>query len=148
MNRGATLQLIKERQRQWAKARGIAVSANDRVLRLEDNLFAPLNIETRAEIEEGDGDEFGNPDDVGKIYSLFSSSALVCNFFDYWRGRSLSPLICDIKFEQKFRTGVSPKPANLDVLFDSAHLSCLPTAIESKVTEPFQRRDRNCLKPA
>jgi hypothetical protein len=67
MNRGATLQLIKERQRQWAKARGIAVSANDRVLRLEDNLFAPLNIETRAEIEEGDGESLEIPTMLGKF---------------------------------------------------------------------------------
>src|SRR6266403_1316110 len=98
MNRGTTFSFVRDQQRGWAQSRNIELDSNDRVVRLEDNFFAPLNLESRAEIEEGDGGEFGNPDDVGKIYSLYSSSALVCNFFDYWRGRSLSPLICDMKF--------------------------------------------------
>jgi hypothetical protein len=49
------------------------VAANGRVSLLEYNLFAPLHDETRAEIEAVDGEEFGTPNDVGKMYSLYSS---------------------------------------------------------------------------
>ena len=147
MNKSATLTCLVERQRRWAEARSLAVNANGRVSRLEDNLFAPLHSETRAEFEAGDGDEFGTSDDVGKMYSLHSSSALACNVFDYWRERSMFPLLeaCridtagfDLKFEQKFSPGVGTKHANLDLLIVGSGADCLPTAIESKFTEPFQ----------
>lgn len=157
MNKSATLQFIVERQRNWAEAQGLAVKANGRVSRLEDNLFAPLHVETRAEFEAGDGDEFGTVDDVGKMYSLYSSSALACNVFDYWRQRSLLPLLQaggidnggnDLKFEQKFPTGVGTRCANLDVLITGPGADCLSIAVESKFTEPFQSGKRDCLKPS
>lgn len=73
----------------------------------------------------------------------------MCNIFDYWRGHSLSPLLCgEIRFEQKFLTGVRSKPANLDVFFSGGHSGCLPTAVESKFTEPFQFGQRDCLRPS
>src|SRR5580704_16524597 len=115
MDKNATLQFIVKRQRRWAEARRLAVSPNGRVSRLDENLFAPLDVETRAEFESGDGDEFGTPDDVGKMYSLHSSYALVCNVFDHWRKRPMLPMLqacglesggSDLKFEQKFPTGV------------------------------------------
>lgn len=157
MNKSATFHFILERQRQWAESRSLPVSSTGRVSRLEDNLFAPLNEETRAEFEAGDGDEFGTPDAVGKMYSIHSSSALVCNVFDYWRKRPMLPLLqaCgfdtnagDLRFEQKFTTGVGSRPANLDVLIANSGSSCLPIAVESKFTEPFQTGERDCLKPA
>lgn len=150
MNKSQTFLLIKKRQRLWAQSRGISINSNDRVFRLEDNLFAPLNSETRQEFEAGDGGEFGTANAVGKIHSLYSSSALVCNFFDYWRGHSLSPLIADIRFEQKFPTGVGRKPAraNLDLIFNHSSAGCLPTAVESKFTEPFQPGECDCLVPS
>src|SRR5580704_7280520 len=147
MDKNATLQFIVKRQRRWAEARRLAVSPNGRVSRLDENLFAPLDVETRAEFESGDGDEFGTPDDVGKMYSLHSSSALVCNVFDYWRKRPMLPLLracgfdthdgSELKFEQKFSTGVGRKPANLDVLITDSGSGCLPIAVESNFTEPF-----------
>lgn len=156
MNKGATLKFIMERQRRWAEARHVAVNSSGRVSRLEDNLFAPLHTETRLEIEHGDGDEFGTPDKVGKIYSVHSSSALACNLFDYWRKRPMSQLLgaCNIgsaagelKFEQKFSTGVGSE-ANLDVLITGSGSDCFPVAIESKFTEPFQTGERDCLRAA
>ncbi len=157
MNKNATFQFIAERQRHWAAARSLTVTSNGRVSQLEDNLFAPLHVETRAEFEAGDGDEFGKPDDVGKMFSLHSSSALVCNVFDYWRRRSLLPLLracevdtagTDLRFEQKFLTGVGSKPANLDVLITSSGAEYLPIAVESKFTEPFQTGERDSLRPS
>jgi hypothetical protein len=70
MNTGTTLKFIVARQRHWADARRLEVSANGRVLHVEDNLFAPLNSETRTEFAAGDGDGFGTADEVGKIHSL------------------------------------------------------------------------------
>ena len=157
MNKGATLQCLVERQRSWAEARRLAVNANGRVSRLEDNLFAPLHDETRAEFEAGDGDEFGTADEVGKMYSLYSSSALVSNVFDHWRNRPMFPLLqacgietagTDLKFEQKFSTGVGTKCANLDVLITGSGADYFPIAVESKFTEPFQYGQRDCLRPS
>jgi hypothetical protein len=157
MNKGATLQFIVECQRHWAESRKVAVNAKGRVSHLDDNLFAPLHAETRAEFEAGDGDEFGTADEPGKMYSLYSSSALACNVFDYWRKRPMFPLLkaCGIEttaselgFEQKFPTGVGSKPANLDVFITSSGADCLPIAIESKFSEPFQSGERDFLKPS
>lgn len=156
MNKGATIKFIIERQRRWAEARQLTVKVSGRVSRPEDNLFAPLHAETRAEFKAGDGNEFGTPKKAGKIYSLHSSSALACNLFDYWRKRLMLPLLqaCDInsatselKFEQKFPTGVGSE-ANLDVLIASSGRDCLPVAIESKFTEPFQTGERDYLRQA
>ncbi len=155
MKKRDTLQFIKERQRRWARARGLTVSVNGRVSRLEDNLFAPLHDETRAEIQAGDGDEFGTPENVGKMFSLYSSSALACNVFDYWRKRSALPLLnacgfdtadSDLRFEQKFPTGVGSKPANLDVVITDNRRDRLPVAVESKFSEPFQTNEHDFLK--
>jgi hypothetical protein len=157
MNKRATFKFIADRQRHWAETQRLAVHVNGRVSRLEDNLFAPLHVETRAEFEAGDGDEFGSQDAVGNIHSLYSSSALVCNVFDYWRDRPMSPLLraCGIddtythlKFERKFLTGVGSRPANLDLLIADTDASGWPVAIESKFTEPFQTGERDCLRPA
>jgi hypothetical protein len=157
VNKSKTFQFITERQRRWAEAKDLVVTANGRLSRIEDNLFAPLHAETRADFEAADGDEFGTADVVGKMYSLHSSSALVCNMFDHWRKRPLLPLLqacgietsgSDLRFEQKFATGVGSKPANLDVLITDTGTGCLPIAVESKFTEPFQTGERDCLKPA
>lgn len=126
MDKATTLRHIQMRQRQWADGRGIQYSkANGRVLRLVDNLFAPMNSETEAEFKAGKGEELGRGGSPGKMSSLHSSSALVCNVFDYWRRRPLAPLLraCgiqgsreDLRFEQKFPTGLGGTPPNLDVL--------------------------------
>ena len=54
----------------------------------------------------------------------------------------------ELKFEEKFPTGVGRRPANLDVLITDSESSCLPVAVESKFTEPFQTGGRDYLRPA
>jgi hypothetical protein len=158
MDKAETLELIKERQRYWAQSRGIGVAPNGRVRNLDDNFFAPLHPESRKEIGDGDGGELGTTENVGKLYSLWSSSALPCNVFDYWRERALAPLLCALSvhdsayerpgFEQKFRTGVRNARANLDVVFRASGSACLPIAVESKFTEPYQSGEKECLRPS
>jgi hypothetical protein len=75
---------ILHQQRKWAAARGIKPIGNH-TQTLEENLFQPLNAETKAEYKAGSGNELGSVDKPGDMYSLRSSSALVCNVFDYWR---------------------------------------------------------------
>lgn len=106
------------------------------------NLYQGLTASTKQELMEGDGAEFGKAGERGKFQALHSSSALVCNVFDYWRERDLSiPATalgiperpCGIGFERKFKTGVGNRSPNLDLVF------CLPGGrifgIESKFTE-------------
>jgi hypothetical protein len=149
-----TFEFIAASQRRWAAARDIAVIPNGRVQNLDDNLFAALHQQTKAEISEGDGDEFGTPESVGKMFSLWSSSALACNIFDYWRERPLGPLLAalgivgqanTIRFEQKFPTGVGARPANLDVFIGDVESGAVPVLVESKFTEPYQSRNKKSL---
>ncbi|MGA2075375.1 MAG: hypothetical protein ABSH52_17940 [Terriglobia bacterium] len=146
MDKAQTLEHILKAQRAWADSRAIQYNrANGRALNLSDNLFSPVNSETEFEFRAADGDELGRRGDPGKMFSLHSSSALVCNVFDYWRRRPLAALVqaCgikgsrnDLRFEQKFPTGLEGTSPNLDLL-----LSCNggrpATAIESKFTEPY-----------
>lgn len=158
MDKATTLELIKERQRCWAASRGICVAPNGRVKNLNDNFFAPLHPESRIEILEGDGNELGTSEEAGKLYSLWSSTALVCSVFDYWRERTLSPLLKALSvevsgyerpgFERKFPTGVRSARANLDIVFHASDSSGLPIAVESKFTEPYQSGDKECLRPS
>lgn len=155
MNKAATLKSIQEHQWQWANSHGIAVAPNGRVKNLDENFFATLHPESRTEIMEGEGHELGTPEAVGKLYSLWSSTALACNVFDYWRGRPIEPLSealqiaqpsHSIRFEQKFSTGVGAKAANLDVLLAHTEAAYLPVAIESKFSEPYQSGRKKPLK--
>jgi len=158
MNKAATLELIKEQQWRWAFSHGIGVAPNGRVKNLDDNFFAPLHPISIKEIREGDGGELGTPENVGKLYSLWSSSALLCNVFDYWRERTLAPLLTALSvqnssyeqpgFEQTFRTGVRSARANVDVIFRACGSACLPVAIESKFTEPYQPGEKERLRPS
>jgi len=149
MDKAATLEHIQKRQTEWADGRGVQYErSNGRVLNLADNLFALLNPDTFSEFNAADGDELGTGGGPGKMFSLHSSSALVCNVFDYWRTRPLAPLLeaCgiqdsldDLRFEQRFPTGLRGNPPNLDLLL-SRQGESPATAIEAKFTEPFQPR--------
>lgn len=128
---------IKNQQRTWARTKSMQLSSTGYSCeRLEDNLFQPMNSNTREEFGEGDGNELG-----GKMRALNSSSVLACNFFDYWRGKNAAPLagalgvvkargVC---FEQKFSTGVSEPNLDVVVFCDEKTLF----AIECKYSEPF-----------
>jgi len=148
--KAAALEHIQKRQRHWADGRAIQYNkVNGRVLNLADNLFSPLNAETAAEFEAADGAELGTGGSPGKMSSLHSSSALVYNMFNYWRRLPLDPLLhaCgvrdsldELRFEQKFPTGLRGNPPNLDLVL-SRNGKSPATAIEGKFTEPFHPGD-------
>lgn len=80
----------------------------------------------------------------GKIQALHSSSALACNWFDYWRTRDLSALsealrasspLVRMRLEAKLTTGLRGKGPNLDALFTCANGALF--GIESKYGEPY-----------
>ncbi len=145
---------LKETQQSWAGARGLVFDAHGYCESCNANLFEPLTSCSLRDIASGDGAEFGSGSAKGKIQALHSSTALVCNVFDYWRGRNLAVLqkaldlsvrLCGLAFEQKFPTGAGGR-ANLDVVLYGCDGTIL--AIESKFTEPFKRSKNKCfLKP-
>jgi hypothetical protein len=135
---------MRERQRAWAKSKGIALDSAGYTGTLRDNLYQALSPCAEAEFRSGDGAELGKPGERGKMQALHSSSALACNVFDYWRGRDTAALaqaldvpgpICSIAFERKYPTGLRGKPPNLDIVLQPASGPTL--AIESKFLEPY-----------
>src|SRR4030067_2103436 len=149
------LKTVKARQRVWAKNQDIDIDRDGYCSTLEENLFHPLSKACRDEIAGGDGSELGKAGTRGKIQALHSSTALACNFFDYWRKQELALLAaafglsespCRLAFEQKFPTGLGVISPTIDVVL------YLPDgelfAIESKFTEPYATSKLKCyLKP-
>lgn len=142
---GEALKRIRCQQRKWAGEEEIGISSKDYCRKLKDNLFQNLDKDTRHDFEDGDGNEL-----YGNMNAIHSSSALVCNFFDYWRGKNSASLadalgagkVRRICFEHKFPTGMS-KP-NLDVVLFCDDGTVF--AIESKFAEPFRGKKKNSLK--
>jgi len=132
----------RQQQRLWAEAEGIAADSAGYLSAPEANL-PWLTPGTRADFAAADGGEFGRPGQRAKIAALHSSSALAVNFFDYWTTRDPKPIAAaleldeetpEIRFEQKFPTGVGPRAPNLDIVF-RGETSLL--GIESKFCETF-----------
>ncbi len=86
------LDIIKTGQREWAGRNGLKVDADGYCISVEGNIFGGLSLDARREFESGDGAELGKDGKRGKIQALHSSSALACNWFDYWRDKNLEPL--------------------------------------------------------
>ncbi|NHA14161.1 hypothetical protein [Thioalkalivibrio sp. XN279] len=137
---------VRARQREWARSQGVAFDDQGYTLNLEDNLYVPLSNASMKEFEQGDGAELPRDGERGKMQALHSSSALACNVFEYWRQRDPAPLaealgltesIAEIRFEQKYRTGLPGNAPNLDVIL--ALTSGRIIAIESKFLEPYGR---------
>lgn len=135
---------VRAQQRGWAAAGGQTLDAAGYCVTHDKNLFIPLQGSTLYDFTQGDGGEVGRAGKRGKLQAVHSSSALACNIFDYWRSRDAGPLaralqlgsdIAEIKFEQKFPTGVSPRSPNLDVILRLTDGSI--TAVESKFLEPY-----------
>lgn len=151
------LQVIKQRQQRWAARKGTCFDTGGAYCATVDgNIFRGLSEAARLDFVRGDGTELGTGARPGKIQALHSSSALACNWFDYWRGRRLEPLsqafdapshfVEFVGLEQPFKTGVG-NPANLDAVFNCSDGSLF--AIESKFTEPYTRSgSKTVLKPA
>lgn len=142
------LNLLRQTQRDWAASQGLRVDEAGYFARPKENL-PWLTPRTRAAFEAADGSEFGRHGERAKIAALHSSSALAVNVFDYWTTHDPEPLatalalpyrIAEIRFEQKFPTGVGPRSPNLDVAIRSADRQLL--AIESKFCEPFGSKSK------
>jgi hypothetical protein len=122
---------------------------------VDDNIFQRLSSDARSDFGSGDGAELGREGGRGKIQALHSSSALACNWFDYWRGRDLQPLsrafevpvqFSKLGLEHKFPTGLGGISPNLDVLLTCSDGSLF--AVESKFTEPYTTSGlKTYLKP-
>lgn len=137
------LNLLRRKQRDWAESHGLSTDFAGYVSHPENHL-PWLTPRTRADFEAADGDEFGRSGKRAKIAALHSSSALAVNVFDYWSTCDPQPLaaalglpydIAELRFEQKFPTGVGPRSPNLDVVIRGSDRQLL--AIESKFCEPF-----------
>lgn len=134
-------------QVEWAASRNIEFDPQGYTLRLEDNLFQPLNEGTLAELSAGAGDELGTGARRGKMQALHASSGLAVNVFDYWRDRPREPLaralgidstIDGIQFERTFPTGMQGTPPHLDVTLTLGDGRVI--AIESKFLEAYPGR--------
>ena len=146
---------IKEQQRLWAERKGIKLDKDGYCCDRNKNFFQPLSSGTIRDLMTGDGAELGKDGQRGKIQAVHSSSAIACNFFDYWRGRDLSLLVQTFDltgqfsgpaFEQKYPTGLKGKSPNIDVVL--YRIDGFLFAIESKFTEPFQQSNtKGPLKP-
>jgi hypothetical protein len=143
------LDWLQRQQRDWAESQLLAVDRAGYFARAEDNL-PWLSPEIRSDFDAADGGEFGRAGVRAKIAALHSSSALAVNFFGYWRMRDPKPLaeavgfdadIAEIRFEQKFPTGVGPRAPNIDVVIRGVDERLL--AVESKFCESFTRKSQS-----
>ena len=137
---------IKARQRDWAVRRGLPFDTDGYCRCVDNNIFRGFSPADRKDFERGDGAELGKDGERGKLQALHSSSALACNWFDYWRDRDLKSLsrafgasagFSTLALEQKCPTGLGGIGPNLDVLLTCADGSVF--AIESKFAEPYSK---------
>lgn len=154
------LKEIQAKQQEWAKDKrydlvggtllgGEPKGEKNYVKTIDENLYRPLSTQSRKDFEAGNGHETQDECRLAKMKALHSSSALVVNFFQYWRDQAdKSPLlealalpkeltvmefekrlIISDKYKNKFRM-----PAHLDVMLSDG---VKYVGIESKMTEPY-----------
>lgn len=141
---------ILRAQRRWADARGLRYDALGCVRTLDDNLLAPLDEVTLAELARG-SELLPTRLGPARFHWLCSSAALVVNVFAYWRGRDPTPLAealgvtvppgSRLTFEEPLSTGLPGDPPSADVALHG--LDARGVFIESKFTEWLVRRPRN-----
>jgi hypothetical protein len=145
MNTANTLKTLKAHLRSWATRSGATLDNDGYCSCADENLFGGLSAGARNDFERGDGSELGKAGARGKLQAVHSSSALACNWFDYWRNRDRAPLSRAfgvprafselVGLEQKFSTRLGGIGPNLDVV-----LKCIDGtlfAIECKFMEPY-----------
>ena len=146
-----TLDNIKKQQQDWAMHKGIKFDRNGYVWQLNDNLFEPLEKNSKNEFESAAGHELDE-----KMKALHSSSALVCNIFHYWRYRNVSLILraCGLSSNYKQLSFEKPlsKPSEIGgkVPFLDCELTgheLRPVGMESKFIEPYDIK-RRLLKNA
>lgn len=148
---------VMRRQLDWASHRGFAPDGNGYLPTVEANLFADLSPATAAEFDAAPGNERTNREgEPAKMRALHSSSGLVCNVFDPWRGRDQQAIarallvpgpVSGIRLEAPLPTGLRGIPPTLDLLIVAS--ATRAWGIESKFTEPYQpRADRELFSPS
>lgn len=153
---------IEEQQREWAQRRGLALTGGNeaaplaRAARLDDNLFAPLDESTRAQLVRGAGGELTPDGDGGHLYSLTSSQALLLNVLAPWRDRPAAVvealgLEASKAYASEFdaRLRFSPKrteaqPVDL-LLKPQKDPEATVVAIEAKFAEAYDGKPRRAL---
>jgi hypothetical protein len=162
------LEYIQRKQFAWAKGKCLVPLGStfqnegeeNYLENVNDNVFGALTDETLKQLSRGAGGETKDYWKNGKHYrpkinALHSSSALVVNMFQYWHNKDVLPILhackqClisrefstnQIGFEEKFVISDDAEtfrfPPNIDVVIDDTQQIY---AIESKFTEPYNRR--------
>ena len=142
--RANVVDLIKRRQQAWAQRQRQTLDKDGYCGCADDNVFQGLSDAARSELIRGGGRELALDGARCKFQATHSSSALACNWFDYWRERDFgvlsaafgvpSPFVT-LRLEAHVRTGMRGADANLDVLLTTADGGLF--AVESKFTEPY-----------
>jgi hypothetical protein len=138
---------VLDQQQSWAESRGQLLTPSRKALAsFDDALFAPLDVDTKGQLEAGAGGE------LGRLNSLRSSAALALNVFRAWKAdpSTLAELLggsgaSGFSFEAQFPTGVSPRHPHIDVLIDSFPV---PIAVESKFLEPYDESEPQRISSA
>lgn len=148
---------IIQRQLQWAADAGLGLDDRGYLACYAQNLLQPLNDQSKAALDCGSGSELrDSPRSPAKAKAPHSSSVLAINFFDYWVKRDARPLLraleieadsAEVRFEEKFPTGVGPIAPHLDVVL--VQKDGFVNAIESKFTEWMSQKSESLrvLKP-
>jgi hypothetical protein len=146
----APVDIIKARQLRWANGVGRSLDDQGQCGSIDDSLFEPLSAAARTNFEKGGGDQLAR-----EMKAVHSSSALACNWFDYWRERDFGVLstafnvpdaFVTLQLEVHVPTGMRGADANLDVLLTTATGSLF--AIESRFGEPYAPSPaKSVLKP-
>ena len=150
------IDIIKARQQAWAERNDRALDEDGYCGCSDDNVYqARLSSAARKDFVDGGSRELGSDGERGKFQAAHSSSALACNWFDYWRERDFGVLstvfgvpnpFVTLRLEAHVPTGMRGADANLDVLLTTADGSLF--GIESKFTEPYTRsKTKSVLKP-
>ena len=134
---------IIKKQLNWANTQGLGPDERGYLKSYQENLYQPLNEQSKIAFEHGSGSELGGPTKgPAKMSALHSSSALAVNFFHAWVGSDLAPLLeifglegeaSNIQFEGQYPTGLPGNPPNLDVVLELK--TGIVVGIESKFTE-------------
>lgn len=165
-------------QVRWAERNGIRIgappgNAASKVLgyvsELQENLFEPLSERVKQRFIAGAGGELDAPDgQSGKMYAVYSSSALCVNLFHCWSRLldaapqnskpSIDPLLAacglparpvrSIDFEVPNIVNPHFKGAphlDVQISFDDGPWKC--AGIEAKFCEPYGDQKRGGLKP-
>ena len=137
--------------KEWAKQESIQIDKDGYVIDRDDNFYQTLNKETVRDLMGGDGNEYSENKNIRtKIFALHSSSALVCNIFDYWRiidkihlqkafqfkNRGIKAII----FEQKLSMSMQGNMPNADLFMILTDGTAV--AIESKFTEWMTKKTK------